>query len=435
MVTILTLLYVNSFLDRTVISLVIDPIKEDFGVSDTAVSLLSGLAFALFYSVLGIPMGWLADRRSRRWIIGLGATGWAIMASLGGIAQNYTQLFLARVGLGVGEATFMPSAFSMISDYFPRDRFARAYAVLMLGAPLGAGVAFVVGGLVASYAESVGTVQLPVLGEIRSWQLVFLITGLPGIVLALWALMTVREPARRGLLAESPGQQLSIKAVVRFCRDHWSTYGSLLTGFSLMAMFTLGYLAWVAVLFMRTHGMSPGQVGTLIGPAITVGGIAGVLSGSFWCTWLTRRGYQDAALRTAIHALIVAIPLGVIAPLLDDRELALPAITALIFFLTFPQGTNVAAFQLITPNQMRAQVSAVFLLVTNVFGLGLGATMVALLTDYVFGAPALVNYSLALASVLVGVPALVCLILGLKPYRQSLKEADRWLSSAARTDS
>lgn len=294
MVTVLTLLYINSFLDRTVISLVIDPIKEDFGVSDTAVSLLSGLAFALFYSVLGIPMGWLADRRSRRWIIGLGATGWAIMASLGGIAQNYTQLFLARVGLGVGEATFMPSAFSMISDYFPRDRFARAYAVLMLGAPLGAGVAFVVGGLVASYAESVGTVQLPVLGEIRSWQLVFLITGLPGIVLALWVL---------------------------------------------------------------------------------------------------------------------------------------------IFFLTFPQGTNVAAFQLITPNQMRAQVSAVFLLVTNVFGLGLGATMVALLTDYVFGAPALVNYSLALASVLVGVPALVCLILGLKPYRQSLKEADRWLSSAARTDS
>jgi MFS family permease len=329
----------------------------------------------------------------------------------------------------------MPSAFSMISDYFPRDRFARAYAVLMLGAPLGAGIAFVIGGLVASYAKSVGTVQLPVVGDIRSWQLVFLITGLPGIVLALWALATVREPARRGLLAESPGQQLSIKAVIRFCRDHWSTYGTLLTGFSLMAMFTLGYLAWVAVLFMRTHGMEPGQVGTLIGPAITVGGIAGVLSGSFWCTWLTRRGYQDAPLRTAIHALIAAIPLGVVAPLISDWQLAVPAVTALIFFLTFPQGTNVAAFQLITPNQMRAQVSAVFLLVTNVFGLGLGATMVALLTDYVFGAPALVNYSLAMASLLVGVPALICLILGLKPYRESLKEADRWLNPAVPTGS
>ena len=131
------LLYINSFLDRTVITLVIDPIKADFGVSDTGVSLLTGLAFALIYSVLGIPMGRLADRRSRRWIIGIGATGWAAMASLCGITQNYAQLFLARMGLGVGEATFMPSAFSMISDYFSRQSLPRAYAVLMLGAPLG----------------------------------------------------------------------------------------------------------------------------------------------------------------------------------------------------------------------------------------------------------------------------------------------------------
>ncbi|MEC7804513.1 MAG: MFS transporter, partial [Pseudomonadota bacterium] len=254
MVATLTLLYIKSFLDRTVITLVIDPIKEDFGVNDTAVSLLSGLAFALFYSVLGIPMGWLADRRSRRWIIGLGATGWAVMASLGGIANNYMQLFLARMGLGVGEATFMPSAFSMISDYFPRDQFARAYAVLMLGAPLGSGIAFIVGGLIASYAESVGTIQLPIIGEIRSWQMVFLITGLPGIALALWALLTVREPARRGLLAESKNPRLSIKTIMEFCREHWSTYGTLLAGFSLMAMFTLGYLGWIAVFFMRTHG-------------------------------------------------------------------------------------------------------------------------------------------------------------------------------------
>ena len=112
-VGVLMLLYINSFLDRTVIMLLVDPIKADFGVSDTAVSLLTGLAFALFYSVLGIPMGRLADRRSRRWIIGIGATGWAVMASLCGITQNYAQLFLTRMGLGVGEATFVPSAFSI----------------------------------------------------------------------------------------------------------------------------------------------------------------------------------------------------------------------------------------------------------------------------------------------------------------------------------
>ena len=259
-VGVLMLLYINSFLDRTVIMLLVDPIKADFGVSDTAVSLLTGLAFALFYSVLGIPMGRLADRRSRRWIIGIGATGWAVMASLCGITQNYAQLFLTRMGLGVGEATFVPSAFSIISDYFSRERLPRAYAVLMLGAPLGSGLAFVIGGLVADYAQSVGTVELPVFGTIRSWQMVFLITGLPGIPLALWALATVREPKRHGLIAEAADSRLSIKSIIDFARQHWSTYGTLLAGFSLLAMFSLGYLGWVAVFFMRTHDMNPGQV-------------------------------------------------------------------------------------------------------------------------------------------------------------------------------
>lgn len=420
------LLYINSFLDRTVITLVIDPIKADFGVSDTAVSLLTGLAFALFYSVLGIPMGRLADRRSRRWIIGVGATGWAMMASLCGITQNYVQLFVARMGLGVGEATFVPSAYSMISDYFPRPRLPRAYAVLMLGAPLGSGLAFMIGGLVADYAQSVGTITLPIIGTIRSWQMVFLITGLPGIPLALWVLATVREPVRHGLVAGTAGMQLGIGAVIGFARQRWKSYGPLLSGFSLLAMFSLGYFGWIAVLFMRTHGMDPAAVGAVVGSAAMIGGVAGVLCGGAWCSWLTARGQTDAPLRTAIHALLISVPLGIATPLISEPRAAAWALGALIFFLSFPQGTNVAAFQLITPNQMRAQVSAVFMLLTNVFGLGLGATAVAVLTDYVFGAPDKVNYSLSLFSALIGIPALLCLIAGLKPYRESMCEAEGW---------
>ena len=426
-VFMLTLLYIVSFLDRTIISLVIDPLKADLDVTDTQVSLLSGLAFALFYSVIGIPMGRLADRRSRRWIIGIGATFWSIMASLCGLAQTYAQLFLARVGLGIGEATLMPSAYSMISDYFPRKKLPRAYAVMMLGAPIGSGLAFVVGGMIASYAESVGVVEFPLLGEIRSWQLVFLITGIPGIALALWALLTLREPKRTGLMQESQNDnQLSLRAVLAFARDHWTTYGTLLSGMSLSAMFTLGYLGWIAVFFMRTHGLDAGEVGRLFGPVATIGGVAGVLAGSFWCTWLAKRGRVDAPLRTAVHSLWVAIPCGIAAPLAGDLDLSLTLITVLVFFLTFPQGTNVAAFQLITPNEMRAQVSAVFLLITNVFGLGLGATMVALLTDYVFGAPERINDSLALMTALVAIPSLCLLTLGLKPYRASIEEAENW---------
>jgi MFS family permease len=424
----LTLLYIVSFLDRTIISLVIDPLKADLGVSDTQVSLLSGLAFALFYSVIGVPVGRLADRRSRRWIIGIGATFWSVMASVCGLTQTYTQLFLARVGLGIGEATLMPAAYSLISDYFPRRQLPRAYAVMMLGAPIGSGLAFIVGGMIASYAERVGVVELPMIGEIRSWQLVFLITGLPGIVLALWALLTIREPARTGLmLSATPGDNpLSVRAIVEFARSHWATYGTLLSGMALSAMFTLGYLAWIAVFFMRTHGLDAGEVGKLFGPVAMIGGVAGVMAGSYWCSWLAKRGHADAPLRTAVHSLWVAIPCGIAAPLMPDLNSSLALIAVLVFFLTFPQGTNIAAFQLITPNEMRAQVSAVFLLITNVFGLGLGATSVALLTDYFFGAPERINESLALMTALVAIPSLILLTLGLKPYRVSLEAAERW---------
>jgi MFS family permease len=420
----LTLLYIVSFLDRTVISLVIEPLKADLGVTDTQVSLLSGLAFALFYSVISIPMGRLADRRSRRWIIGIGATFWSVMASLCGLAQSYGQLFLARAGLGVGEATLMPAAYSLISDYFPRKQLPRAYAVMMLGAPIGSGLAFIVGGQIASYAESVGTIFLPLVGEIRSWQLVFLITGIPGIFLAIWALLTIREPVRTGRLQESTANQLSIGDVLQFAKTHMATYGTLLSGMALTAMFTLGYLAWIAVFFMRTHGLDAGEVGKLFGPIAMAGGVAGVIAGSFWCSWLAKRGCADAPLRTAVHSLWIAIPCGIAAPLVGDLDVSLALIAVLVFFLTFPQGTNVAAFQLITPNEMRAQVSAVFLLITNVFGLGLGATTVALLTDYYFGAPERVNESLALMTAVVAIPALILLTLGLKPYRRSLAAAE-----------
>ena len=430
-VFVLTMLYIISFLDRTIISLVIEPLKEDLGVSDTGVSLLSGLAFALFYSVLGVPIGRLADRRSRRWIIGIGATFWSIMASACGLAQSYAQLFLARVGLGVGEAALMPAAFSMISDYFPRKKFARAYAVMMLGAPIGSGLAFIVGGMIAGYAERVGTVEWPVLGEIRSWQLVFLITGLPGIFIAFWAMLTIREPARKDLLSAADsamehGSGLSLRVVIDFVRERGATYGTLLSGMSLMAMLTLGYLAWIAVFLMRTHELDAADVGKLFGPIATIAGVAGVLAGSAWCSWLANRGHTDAPLRTAVHSLWIVIPCGIAAPLVGDLQLALPLIAVLVFFLTFPQGTNVAAFQLITPNEMRAQVSAVFLLITNVCGLGFGATIVALLTDFFFGAPERINESLALMTLLVGTPSLILLAYGLKPYRGAMAEAERW---------
>jgi MFS family permease len=425
-VAMLMLLYINSFLDRVIISLVVEPLKADLGISDTGVSLLQGLAFALFYSTLGVPFGRLADRHSRRNIMSLGAGFWAMMATACGLAQSYFQLFVARMGLGVGEATLMPAAYSMVSDYFPRHRLARAYAVLMLGAPLGTALAFFIGGWVVSFAGELGSVTLPVLGEVRSWQLVFLITGLPGLPLALWVWLTVREPRRTGLLAgASRHDALPLAETLRWLGARKGMYLPLLLGLSLTAMFGSGYMSWVAVFFMRVHGLSAGEVGQFFGAAALVGGVSGLLLGSLWCDLLARHGRRDAAMRTAVHALCVALPLGVAAPLVGDVRLAFLLIAGLVFFLTFPQGSNVAAFTLVTPNQLRGQVAAVFLLAINVAGLGFGATLVALFTDYVFGDPARIHHSLALASVVTGVPALLALSLGLRPYRRAMEEAER----------
>ncbi len=425
-VAMLMFLYINSFLDRVIISLVVEQLKVDLGITDTGVSLLQGLAFALFYSTLGVPFGRLADRYSRRNIISVGAGFWAVMASACGLAQTYFQLFIARMGLGVGEATLMPAAYSMVSDYFPRHRLARAYAVLMLGAPLGTALAFFIGGWVVSFASEVGSVTLPVLGEVRSWQLVFLITGLPGLPLALWVWLTVREPRRTGLLAGASARSgLPLTETLRWLSARRGVYLPLLAGLSLSAMFGSGYMSWVAVFFMRVHGLSAGEVGQFFGAAALVGGVSGILLGSLWCDVLARHGRRDAPLRTAVHAICVALPLGVAAPLVGDVRMAFLLITGLVFFLTFPQGSNVAAFTLVTPNQLRGQVAAVFLLAINVTGLGFGATLVALFTDYVFGDPGRIHHSLALASIVTGVPALLALSLGLRPYRGAITEAER----------
>ncbi len=238
-----------------------------------------------------------------------------------------------------------------------------------------------------------------------------------------------REPPRSGRLAQAAADT-SIGAGAQHIRRNGSTYGALLAGLSVTAMFGSGYMSWVAVYFMRVHGLTAGQFGALFGAGALVAGIAGILCGSAWCDRLRRRGRTDAALRTAIHALVIALPLGVAAPLVGDWRLSFALVTALVFFLTFPQGSNVAAFTLVTPNELRGQVSAVFLLAINVCGLGFGATLVALITDYGFGDPLRVGDSLAVTTVITAVPALLFLWLGLAPYRRSIDEATRWLSAS-----
>jgi len=222
-VVVLTLGYIVSFLDRQIFALLVQPIRHDMGLSDTQVSLIGGLAFALFYTFLGIPIGRLADRRSRRAIIATGITIWCVMTAACGLAHNYWQLFSARVGVGVGEATLNPSALSLISDYFPREKRGRAISFYNMGVSLGVGIANIIGAWAIALTSAMAPITLPLVGALRPWQLVFLLVGLPGLVVAL-LMFTVREPRRRDRvrIGVADGQHLINNQNLRFQMSRYS---------------------------------------------------------------------------------------------------------------------------------------------------------------------------------------------------------------------
>lgn len=200
---VLMLAYTVSFVDRTILSLLIPPIQRDLGISDTQVSLLAGFAFAIFYTLMGIPLGRIADRYNRRNLIAVGITVWCLMTAACGLARTYWELFLARVGVGIGEAALSPAAYSMISDLFPRDQLGRAIAIYSIGLPIGSGVALLIGALVVGMVANVPPITLPLVGTLYAWQLTFLLVGLPGLIVALLVL-ALREPQRRDQVVGQP---------------------------------------------------------------------------------------------------------------------------------------------------------------------------------------------------------------------------------------
>src|SRR6185437_13950526 len=214
---VLMLAYVFSYLDRQILYLMVGPIRRDLHITDFEFSLLSGAAFGIFYTFMGLPIGWLADRVNRKKLIAVGVTAWSIMTILCGVAQSYGLLFLARIGVGVGEATLSPAAYSFLSDSFDKVRLPRAMSMYGLGLFIGAGLALIVGGEIIGAVDKWGDVSIPVLGTLRSWHLVFVMVGVPGLVVALWV-STLREPVRTGVGHTVKGE-FPLAQVWRFIAD------------------------------------------------------------------------------------------------------------------------------------------------------------------------------------------------------------------------
>ena len=426
LVLVLMLAYIVSFVDRQVISLLVEPIKRDLAINDTQISLLMGLAFAIFYVAMGVPIARLSDYRNRKKIIATGIFVWSIATAFCGVAKSFTHLFLARVGVGVGEATLTPAAYSMIADTFPEHKLARAIAVYSMGAFLGAGIAGLFGGWAVQTISAWPASEWPLIRNLHPWQLTFILVSVPGIALVALIMTTIQEPRRKDLCREAGGSAIPMLEVIAFMRLNRRTFGAIFTAYAFGGIAFYGFMSWIPEFIRRTHGWSIGDAGMLFGGIFAVFGSAGVLSGGWFCDWLSQRGHQDAAIKCAAIFFSLALPLMVAMPLMPSMQLTIPALALMSFALASQQAMSPVAIQLVTPNEMRAQVTAIFFVVATFPAIAFGATSVALLTDYVFQNDSMIRYSLAIVGLIAMSLAAVSLIFGISAYRESVVRALAW---------
>ncbi len=423
-VGVLTLAYVLSFIDRQIITLMVGPIKQDLGLSDTQMSYLIGLSFALFYTVFGFVIALAADRFNRRNIITAGIVVWSVMTAFCGLAKGYGQLFLARMGVGFGEGALSPSALSMISDYFPREKLARAISVYSMGIAVGSGLALLVGGTIIEMVSSAATVTLPLVGELRPWQAAFVIVALPGLPLAL-LMLTVREPVRRGRVTAA-GDDAAAMALARAqFATHWRSYAGIYLGMSVLTIMAYGVAGWIPEHFRRSYGWGIGEISLGYGLILLVFGPIGAIAGG----WMADRFYRrddDGYLRSALVGLALLVPGYSLFALMPSPWLSLLLLVPATIGGAIPTTVAAASLMQISPNEMRAKVSALYYFVVSMVGLGVGPTSVALLTDLWFRDEARLRHSLAIVATAAGLAA-VAVLLWVRPhFRASVAAARSW---------
>lgn len=389
-VVVLMVLYIFSFVDRMIIALLVAPIKADLNLSDTAIGVLHGLAFALFYTFVGVFLARLADTWSRTKLIAIGVFVWGLATAASGLAGGFMTLFLARVIVGMGEATLSPAAYSMISDYFRPEQRGRAMSVYTSGIYFGVGAALIFGSLVIGLVSGDGAISIPLIGESAPWRLVFIAVGLPGLVLAAFVLLFVREPQRREVGDAAP----TFAAFRAYFLARRTLYLSHFFGFSFLVMYGYALSAWTPTLLARVHGMTAGEASMKLGVVILLAAPAGVMFGSVMAQRLRQKFGRACTLRVGMLASVAAIVPAITYPVMTSPLLVLLLIGVTQFFISLPFGVAPAALHEVTPNQYRGQIIALYLFVINLIGLGMGPILVGAMTDHVFRDELLINYSM-----------------------------------------
>lgn len=409
-----------NYLDRQLMTLLITPIKADFGLSDTQISLLIGFAFVLFYVLAGIPIARFIDRGPRKWIVSSAIAFWSLMTAACGLAQNYWQLLAARMLVGVGESCNAPGTYSMTSDMFPRDKLARPISVIGIGQVAGSGMALLVGGWLIVWLTGIGPQTFPVVGTLKPWQMTFVLVGLPGVLWALLFAATIPEPPRR----ESAGATApSFTATTGYLWAHKTAYAPMFLANGIKAMLSFGVTVWSPVFFERQFGYQPGEPGPILGIIALVVSPIGLLLGGWLAERMAASGRKDANMRMVWLVTIPLIPVALAFPLVGEAWLAFALVGASLFLGSMGAGPANAAIQSITPGRMRGTTTAIYIAIYNVIGYGLGPLVVGWFNDNVFGEAGIAS-SMVVLALIAGPLGLLFAWLSLRPYAREIEAAE-----------
>lgn len=415
LLAVLLILAALSYLDRQIITLLVDPIKADLGVSDTRIGFAQGIGFVLFYAIAGIPLGMMVDRFSRRAIIFCGIVVWCLATAACGLARSYEELLAARFMVGAGDAALMPAAYSLIGDSFARERLATAMATFSLGAIVGGAVSMAIGGGLVGFASELAG-YLPLVGPVAPWQAVFLLVGLGGLPFSL-LVMLIREPARSAAAGRArKGQFADLRATVR---ANWRFYILHFAAFSVMAMPAAATAAWAATHLQRHFALPVAMVGLVLAAKNLATGTIGMLGSSMVADRLFRGGRSDAHLRLYLIAFPLAAACGALAFTTGSLVLCVAAM-ALLGLVTPFIGVAAAALQIATPSRHRGTISAAFLLVFNLVGFGAGPLVTAQISDRLFAPEGNIGAALALTFAVTGPLVALLFALALGPMRRAV---------------
>ena len=386
------LAYTLSFMDRYLMNLLLEPVKRDLQLSDTQVSLLAGAGFALLYAFMAIPLGRLSDNTSRTKLVSAGIALWSITTATCGLAKGFVHLLVSRAAVGVGEATLSPSAYSLLSDSFPKKWLATAIGIYSSGIYFGAGLAYIVGGSLLKYFEAHGIYHFPFIGMVFSWQMVFFIFGVPGLLISL-AFLFVEEPVRT-----YQKETQSFSAFIDFLRSDGKAFLILCTASAIFNITVYASGIWIPTFLTRIHHLPVSQVGAVTGTGIMLFSPLGVILGGRVADILSARAGATGRLTAIIIFVLLFIPASQLYLFTTSKQATLYALIPYALLVSASVAVTAALTQEIVPQQFKGTASACMLFSQNIIGMSVGSTSVALLNDYVFHDPISLGRSLGIVS-------------------------------------